>query len=196
MLSLSGFYFDRRYFDWDERRLGGRVSLGTRVTHDLSLTTSLRMESVNVHDPRVVGLVPELDAALGDNSLFSGRVTITHDTRDTPFLATEGHLIELSYEQVFGSYDYPRGDLDYRRYFLVRERPDGSGRHTLSYSFRLGVTGSQTPILENYFAGRTGNLNLMRVKVNNAPFFHSRGFATQLNRHRHLNRFLGRDPIE
>lgn len=158
VLSLSGFYFDRRYFDWDERRIGGRISVGTRVTHNLSLTTALGLQNVNVHDPRVAGLVPELDSVLGDSSLFSGRFTITHDTRDRPFLASEGHLVELSYEQVFGTFDYPRGDLDYRKYFLVRERPDGSGRHTLSYSFRLGITGSQTPIFENYFAGGNSSL--------------------------------------
>jgi len=152
-LNLSGFFFDRRYFDWDEQRLGGRMALGYRLTHDLSLTGAVRAENVNIHDIRVPGAVPELDSEVGDNGLYSGRFTLTHDTRDTPFAATEGHLIELSYEQVFGSYDYPRGEIDYRQYFLVRERPDGSGRHTLSYSFNVGFSGSQTPIFENYFAG-------------------------------------------
>ena len=56
------------------------------------------MENVNIHDPTV--LVPELAEALGDNSLFSGRVTLAHDTRDTPFFPTEGHYVELGYEQV------------------------------------------------------------------------------------------------
>ena len=41
-LNLSGFFFNRRYFDWSEERLGGRVGLGYRLTHDLSLTGSLR----------------------------------------------------------------------------------------------------------------------------------------------------------
>jgi outer membrane protein insertion porin family len=151
-LSLSGFFYDRRFFDWDEQRLGGRAALGYRLTHDLSITTALRAENVNIHRPRVLD-VPELNAVLGESDLFSGRVAATHDTRDTAFAATEGHLFELSYEQVFGSFDYPRGEVDYRQYFLVRERPDGSGRHTLSYSFRAGFSGGQTPIFENYFAG-------------------------------------------
>jgi outer membrane protein insertion porin family len=151
-LNLSGFYYDRRFFDWYEQRLGGRVALGYRLTHDLSLTMAIRGENVNIHDPRVL-TVPELNQVVGDNSLFSGRVSVTHDTRDTAFAATEGHLVELSYEQVFGSFDYPRGEVDYRQYFLMRERPDGSGRHTLSYGFRFGFSGGQTPIFENYFAG-------------------------------------------
>ncbi|HUG69790.1 MAG TPA: BamA/TamA family outer membrane protein [Pirellulaceae bacterium] len=152
-LNLSGFFYNRNFFDWNEERLGGRLALGYRLTHDLSLSGALRAENVGIRDIRVAGIVPELDEVVGDNALFSGKTTVTHDTRDTPFAATEGHLIELSYEQVFGSFDYPRGEIDYRQYFLARERPDGSGRHTLAYSFRFGFTGSQTPIFENYFAG-------------------------------------------
>ncbi|MCH5376730.1 MAG: BamA/TamA family outer membrane protein [Planctomycetes bacterium] len=150
-LNLSAFLFDRRYFDWDEQRLGGRAALGYRLTHDLSISGALRAESVDVSNPRV--LVPELAEVIGKNELYSGRLTLTHDTRDIPFFPTEGHLIELSFEQVFGDFDYPRGELDYRKYFLVRERPDGSGRHTLGYAFQLGFSGAQTPVFENYFAG-------------------------------------------
>lgn len=152
VLNTSGFYYTRNFFDWNEQRLGGRVALGYRITPDLSLTGSMRAEEVTVYNPRVIGN-PQLDEVIGDNELYSGRVTLTHDTRDNAFLATQGHYFEISYEQAFGSFDYPRGELDYRQYFLMRERPDGSGRHTLAYSFRVGVSGSQTPIFENYFTG-------------------------------------------
>jgi outer membrane protein insertion porin family len=151
-LNVSGFYFDRRYFDWDEQRLGGRLALGYRLTPDLSFTTALRMENVLIHRPRVRG-VQELEEVLGNNALYSPRFSLTHDTRDVPFLPTEGHFFEISYEQVFGTFHYPRGEVDYRKYFLVTERPDGSGRHTLSYNMRVGISGSQTPVFENFFAG-------------------------------------------
>ncbi len=150
-LNLSGFLFDRRYFDWDEQRVGGRLALGYRLTHDLSISGAIRGEKVHVGRPRI--LVPELDRVLGNNELYSGRVTLTHDTRDIPFFPSEGHLIEMSFEQAFGTFDYPRAELDYRKYFLMRERPDGSGRHTLGYTFQLGFSGSNTPLYENYFAG-------------------------------------------
>ena len=149
--NLSGFLYDRRFYDWDEQRLGGRMALGYRLTPDLSLAAALRAENVEVSDPRV--LIPQLEEVLGDNGLYSGRVSLTYDTRDIPFAPTEGHLIELGVEQAFVSFDFPRADLDLRRYFLVRERPDGSGRHTLGFMFRLGFSGSDTPIFENYFAG-------------------------------------------
>ncbi len=162
-LNLSGFLYDRRYFDWDEQRLGGRIGLGYRLTPDLSLSSGLRLENVNIRNPRVRG-IPDLEAALGDNSLVSGRFTLTHDTRDSSFAPTEGHLLELTYEQVFGSFDYPRGVIDYRRYFLLHERPDGSGRHVLGTSLRTGFSGSDTPIFERFFAGGYSTLRGFRFR--------------------------------
>jgi len=151
-MSTSAFYFDRNYFDWTESRYGGRLQWGYRLTPDFSASASVRAENVNIFNPRVNG-VEELDRSLGHSDLFSGQIQLVHDTRDLPFMPTQGHLIQASYEQVFGTFDYPRGELDYYQYFMLRERPDGSGRHTLAFSTRLGVTGSQTPIFENYFAG-------------------------------------------
>ena len=151
-LNVSGFLYDRGYFDWTESRIGGRLGLGYRLTPDLSASAALRMEDVDITSPRVVG-VPQLDAVVGDNDFYSARFSLRHDTRDIPFLPTEGHLIDLAYEQAFGQYDYPRGEVEYQRYFLVRERPDGSGRHTFSVGLGAGFSGTQTPLFENYFAG-------------------------------------------
>ena len=151
-LNVSGFLYDRGYYDWNESRLGGRFGLGYRLTPDLSVSAALRMEDVEISRPRVLG-VQQLDEVLGHNDLYTGRFTLRHDTRDLPFMPTEGHLIEMSVEQAFGEFDYPRAEVDYRRYFLVRERPDGSGRHTLAASIGAGFSGQDTPLFENYFAG-------------------------------------------
>ena len=151
-LSTSGYYFTRNYFDWNEQRLGGRVSLGRRLTPDLSLSVGTRLENVKVFDPRSAASA-ELNRAVGNNSMIIGHATLAHDTRDHPFLATEGHYFEVSYQQGFGEFDFPRADLDYRRYFLLRQRPDGSGRHTIAATMKVGFTGPDTPIFENYFAG-------------------------------------------
>lgn len=151
-LNVSGFIYDRGYFDWNESRAGGRFGLGYRLTPDLTASTALRLEDVDITNPRVLG-VKQLDRVLGSNDSYSSEFSLRHDTRDLPFAPTEGHLIELKYEQAFGEYDYPRGEVDLRKYFLVRERPDGSGRHTIATSFGAGISGSQTPLFENYFAG-------------------------------------------
>lgn len=151
-LSVGGFLFTRRYRDWDEQRLGARVMLGYELTPDLSISSELRGENVKVFDPRIGG-VAELDEVLGDNELYTARFRLAHDTRDNPFMATEGHLLELIYDQVFGDYSFPRGQVNYSNYLLMRERADGSGRHVLANSLKFGFSGEETPIFENFFAG-------------------------------------------
>jgi outer membrane protein insertion porin family len=155
--SVSGFFFNRAYQDWQEERLGGRVGFGYRLAPDLSVASTLRAENVNISRPRVIG-VPELDRVIGDNDIYSGRFSITHDTRDLPFAPTQGHFIDLAYEQAFGEFDFPRAEADLRKYYLLRERPDGSGRHTLGVTGKVGVTGTDTPIFENYYAGGYSSL--------------------------------------
>lgn len=150
--SISGFLFDRQFFDWDEQRIGGRVSVGRRLTPDLSFNLGLRLERVDISDPRLT-TSPTLNSALGESNLFLFNAGIVRDTRDHPFLPTEGSYLEATYTQGFGDFDYPRADIEYRRYRLLYERPDGSGRHTVSVGTKLGFSGSQTPIFENYFAG-------------------------------------------
>ena len=150
--SASGYLFDRAYFDWDESRLGGRFSIGRRLTPDLSISAGLRLESVTVDNARVT-TSDQLNDTLGTSNLFLGNVGLIRDTRDSTVQATEGSYLALTVSQAFGDFTYTRGDLDYRRYRLLYERPDGSGRHTMSFSTKLGFSGSETPIFENYFAG-------------------------------------------
>ncbi|MCE9525521.1 MAG: BamA/TamA family outer membrane protein [Planctomycetales bacterium] len=150
--TTSASYFDRNYFDYFESRYGGTIGLGYRLTPDLSVQSNLRMENVGISNPRVPG-VPELVNALGRHDLFGGKFRIMHDTRDLPMAPTEGHYFDISYEQVFGSFDYGRAEMDYSQYYTLRERPDGSGRHILAFSTQLGFQGSDSPIFEHYFAG-------------------------------------------
>jgi outer membrane protein insertion porin family len=151
-LGLSASYYDRLYTDWDEQRLGGRVSLGYQWTaNDLMAAIAYRGENVNIRN--ISRDIPELLEVKGDNVLHGFRLTLANDTRDSAFLATTGHYAEVSFEQVIGSFVYPRAELDIRQYALMYERPDHSGRHVLSYSSRLGFTGDNTPVYDRYFAG-------------------------------------------
>ncbi len=155
--SASGYYFDRIYYDWSERRVGGRLGLGRRIDQDISITTGLRMENVSLRNPRV-NTSTILNDALGRSNLFLGSFGIVRDTRDNQFLATAGDFFSATVSQAFGDYSYTRGDIEYRRYRLIYERPDGSGRHTVSFGTRLGVSGKDTPIFENYYAGGYSSL--------------------------------------
>jgi outer membrane protein insertion porin family len=151
-VGVSAFYFQRYYLDWDEDRVGGRISVGRQLTQTLSVNGALRLEGVRVSDVHVP--TPEiLQEATGDSFLSTVRGSIIHDTRDMPFLPGEGHRVEVGYEQAFGQFLYPRVDADARQYFTVYQRPDGGGRQILTVGGQMGWTGDNTPIFERFFAG-------------------------------------------
>jgi outer membrane protein insertion porin family len=152
-LSLSASYFTRYFYDWAEARTGGRIGLGYQFQFapDLSVNTGFRGESVDVFNPRLI--TPDIENMLGTNSVYGFSAGLVHDTRDSPFLPTQGHLATFEFEQVIGTFVYPRGIAEARQYFLLNERPDGSGRHVLSIGSVLGVSGDNTPAYDNFFAG-------------------------------------------
>lgn len=156
-LSLSGYFFNRRYLEWTEERLGGRVGLGYQLTPDLSTTLSYRGENVNMSNP-IAGAPPQITDTLGNNALHGFKLSAAHDTRDSAFLATEGHYLEISGEQVIGTYVYPRAEIDAKQYFMLHQRPDGSGRHVMSLTGNVGFSGVDTPVYDNWFAGGFTNL--------------------------------------
>ncbi|HEX3869083.1 MAG TPA: BamA/TamA family outer membrane protein, partial [Pirellulales bacterium] len=150
--SLSGQYFNRFFQDWTEQRIGGRAGFGYQFTPDMQGQFNLRAENVNIYDPTVPTPQP-LAMALGNNDLFTAKFDLIHDTRDSPFLPSQGHYVDLGFEQAFGQFYYSKGTIDARKYFLLRQRPDRSGRHTLTLMNSTGWTGTDTPIFENFFAG-------------------------------------------
>lgn len=162
-LGLSGYFYTRLYEDWDEERLGGRVSLGYQFTPDLSGTVAFRGENVAITEPQIP-TPPELAQVLGDNSLYSVEFGLVHDTRDSTFLATEGHRIGATFEQAFGDFDFPKVILEGSQYFMLRERIDGSGRHVLAVSSTVGFAGNHTPLFENFFAGGFTTLRGFRFR--------------------------------
>ncbi len=152
-LGLSGSYFTRRYRDWDEQRVGGRGSIGYQwVENDLSTSIAYRGEDVLVDNPSNPAL-PQLAEVLGHNAVHGFKWTIANDTRDSAFLATEGHFLQMELEQVVGSFQYPRAIFDARQYVLLNQRPDYSGRHVLTLATKVGFTGDNTPIYDTFYAG-------------------------------------------
>ncbi|HEV3024982.1 MAG TPA: BamA/TamA family outer membrane protein, partial [Pirellulales bacterium] len=143
--NISASYFNRYFLDWTEQRAGGRVGFGYQLTPDLSANLSLGGEDVRIYNP-IVPTPPELLAVLGQNPLYSAIFSLVHDTRDSTFLATEGHRVSLNLEQAWGKFSFPRAVIGFRKYFLIHERPDGSGRQVLTLTNDTGFTGSDTPI--------------------------------------------------
>jgi outer membrane protein insertion porin family len=168
-LGVSGYYYERLYREWTEQRTGGRVSLGYQINHDLSVTTYFRGEDVDITnpetDPTMIDPItgsylppPDLQAALGPSGLYGFGVGVAHDTRDSQFLPTEGHLISVNFEQDIGSFQFNSVDVDFKKFFLLYQRPDGSGRQVLTLATHFGVKNDSTPIFERYYAGGFSSL--------------------------------------
>jgi outer membrane protein insertion porin family len=151
-LGLNGFYYQRFYPEWEEQRAGGRVSLGYQFTRDLTGTLAFRAQDVRISNPEFL-TVPDLNVVLGHTQLYGFQAGLAHDTRDNQFLATEGHLLQASFEEVVGSFSYPHAEITFNQFFKLYERADLSGRHVLSLSTTVGISGDDTPIYERYYGG-------------------------------------------
>jgi len=153
---VSGFYYQRYYDEWNEDRLGGTLSFGRLWTPDFSTRLSLGGQSVNVYRPMIP--VEDLYAVLGKHPMYNIGLTAIYNTRDSEYMPTEGHMISAGIEQILGDFQFIRGNIDVRKYFMLRERPDRSGRWVLGLRSSIGVTEGSTPIFERYFGGGFTNL--------------------------------------
>ncbi|MBC7968189.1 MAG: BamA/TamA family outer membrane protein [Fuerstia sp.] len=151
-LGVSGFYFNRFYPNWTEDRYGGRVSIGKQFTPEWSGSLALRLEEVEMRNPSPTEPA-SVTPFIGSNFLSTLRTSVTHDTRDSSMMPTEGHYLDGGYEQAFGEFTFPKVEVDARQYFTMYNRPDGTGRHVLTVAGNLGVSGNDTPTFERYFAG-------------------------------------------
>lgn len=151
-LSLSGFYFNRFYPDWNEDRLGGRIGIGRQLTPEWSINAAMRLEDVELKNPRTP-TPPVVQQDVGNSFLSTVRFSATHDTRDMAIMPGEGHYLDVAYEQAFNDFNYPRFEGEVRQYFTMYNRPDGSGRQVLTLAGNIGWSGDDTPVFERYYAG-------------------------------------------
>ena len=151
-LGLSGYYYDRQYNEDLESRYGGRVTVGHQFTREWSVTAALRIENVRVSNV-VAGAPVDYTSAQGSHLLIAPRISATYDTRNSFLRPSEGGVIEASYEQVFGDYNFPVLNLQASQFFTTYQRPDGSGKHVLAVRSQVSWAGSEAPVFERFFAG-------------------------------------------
>lgn len=153
----TGYYRTRIYPDWTEDRGGGRFWLGKLFGPSIYADVAFRAESVDFFGYRVPAPAAYL-ASSGFSSLFSIKPSLRFDNRNSPFLATSGTYVNAAFEQGWGTFTFPKLDLEARTYFLLGSRPDGSGPRTLELRGAFGIAGADTPVYERYFAGYFGTL--------------------------------------
>jgi outer membrane protein insertion porin family len=151
-LTTGGYYFTRVFDEYDERRLGTRITVGRKLGPIWSVSGGLRVEDVEVRNVPIFAPI-DYTSVVGDHFLLAFRGGVTRDTRDSFLRPTSGSLIDASVEQVLGDFDFPVFNLEANKYFPIYQRPDGSGRHVLALRSQVGIAGSNVPVYERFFAG-------------------------------------------
>jgi outer membrane protein assembly factor BamA len=151
-LGVSGYFFQRGYNEYNEDRVGGRVTVGRRFGQYWNAQAALRVEDVNIHDVQFYEPADILKDQ-GSHLLVGLRGSLTRDTRDSYLRPTSGTVIEAGYEQVIGDYNFPIGTFEASSYFTTVCRADGSGKQVLALRSQLAVTGANAPVFERLYAG-------------------------------------------
>lgn len=151
-LGLSGYYFNRAYNEFREDRVGGRATLGRRITGLWSASVTSRVEGVTVRD--LPYDVPEsIRRDEGFSLLVGAGAGVRRDSRDSYIRPTRGSVFEANYEQVFGDYKYGLANAEFSNYLTTWERLDGTGRHVLAFRSQVAFAGDSAPVYERFYAG-------------------------------------------
>ena len=151
-LGLSGYYFTRGYLEYNEDRVGGRVTLGRRITDIWSANFTTRVENVGVFDVSEFAPV-EISGDEGHSMLYGLKLGLTRDNRDNFLRPTSGSMMEISAEQVYGDYQFPILTAEGTKYWTTHARKDGSGRHVLAFKTQASWAGDNAPVFERFYAG-------------------------------------------
>jgi outer membrane protein assembly factor BamA len=113
-----------------------------------------RVEGVNISDVPWYA-PPSISDDTGTHFLLGLRPGVTRDTRDSYVYPTTGSVFDLGFEQVFGSYQFPIGTMEFTKFLSTRylAREDGSGRHVLGLRTQLSVAGGNAPVFERFYGG-------------------------------------------
>jgi outer membrane protein insertion porin family len=155
--SGSGYLFNRIYPDWTESRGGGRFSIGRQFGTQTYADVAFRIEDINFYGFTSPTPADYL-AASGHSTLASIRPSLRFDNRNAAFMPNKGQYLELSFEEAWGTFTFPKFEVEGRTYFTTGSRPDGSGKRILTLRGHYGVTGRDTPVYERFFAGNFGSL--------------------------------------
>ena len=153
----AGYLFQRIYPNWDERRGGGRFSLGGQLGTSAYADLAVWAEEVDFFGYKTPAPADYL-AASGLTQLYALMPSIRIDNRNNPFMPTKGQYMNFSVEQGFGSFTFSKFDAEGRAYLPTFSRPDGTGKQFFTLRGKFGIATESTPVYERYFAGNFGSL--------------------------------------
>jgi outer membrane protein insertion porin family len=153
----TGYLMSRIYPNWDERRGGGRFSIGRQFGTSTYADLAVWAEEVDFFGYKSPAPADYL-AASGFTSLFAIAPSLRFDNRNSPFMATKGQYLNFSVEQGFGSFTFTKFDAEGRLFIPTLSRPDGTGKQFFTLRGHFGIATESTPVYERYFAGNFGSL--------------------------------------
>ncbi len=151
-LTVAGYFYERQYNEYDENRLGARVTLARKLNKYWSVSGSIRAENVDIYNI-VLGEPPQIANDAGTTNLVGFKLGVTRDTRDNFMRPTEGNVFNASAEQVTGDDNFTLANTEFSQYFTTWQRADGSGRQVLALHSQVSWASDTTPVFERYYAG-------------------------------------------
>jgi outer membrane protein assembly complex protein YaeT len=153
-LTVSDYYFQRSYTEYNEHRYGTRITLDRRLDPIWKASIGTRVEGVDINDIPLFAPFTILKDN-GSHFLTGIRPGLTRDTRDSYVYPTTGSVLDMSFEQVLGSYTFPIGIVEFSKYFSSKylAREDGSGKHVLGIRTQVAVTTENAPVFERLYGG-------------------------------------------
>lgn len=147
-----------KYALYDDKRHGGSVVYGRRITDDLRLFLSFRHEKIEIsrnpnsdYDP--IGVSKGTLNAAGIGALY--------DTRNSLFDPTEGAYGDFAFtyagDALKGSYDFKKYQLELRKYFPIG-RKKKSAIALRAWGGILKGDSSKTPVTETFYVGGTDTI--------------------------------------
>lgn len=141
------------------KRFGGTLGIGRDLSVSTQVWLNYRLESLYADYPKLASQVTGVDTEPIDFSIIRGqsvlstvRATLQHDTRDQPFLPTQGWLVTLNGEFALlpASLDYDYQKLEARASHWWRLP---WGHHVLSLDLYGGAIAGHAPFFEQFYVG-------------------------------------------
>lgn len=121
--AVQGYYRSRTYDEYDERRIGGRLSVGRRFGERWTGNVTFRLDNVEIAEIDPIAPVDLFDVE-GDSVLTGLAFQLIRTTVDSRFRPTKGSRLEFEVERVGllgGDYNFTRLSASHAAFFTLHE---------------------------------------------------------------------------
>lgn len=153
-LTNSIYYSGRQFLEYSENRVGERVTVDRRLDEYgvWRANVSARAEYVNLYNIPA-GAPDTIARSNGGNAVFGLRAGLTRDTRDSFLMPNTGSVLEMGFEQVFGTNTFPIGTIEGTKFWTVHQARDGGWKGVLALRSQLTVMPDSAPVYERVYGG-------------------------------------------